>query len=155
MPKELNRAHRYPLQTNEEVDEHDENSPAPFQPCVNPDSRTETSLGDFSQSLVFQGCDHSLTPSVQDTTTSFILVNSSNDVVKPLELDDESDDGEEQTFETPQLGSSQSEEDMSLDPVLEVVHQAVETPNPGSSAFAEALFPEPAVRLFFQAPLRI
>ncbi|KAL1944319.1 hypothetical protein VTO73DRAFT_3504 [Trametes versicolor] len=128
---------------NEQVEEHDENSPAQFQPYVDPDSRTETSLGDVDQSLVFQGCDHSLTPSVQDTTTSFILVNTSNDGVKPLELDDESDDGEEQTFETPQLGSSQSEEDMSLDPVVDVVHQAVETPNPGSSAFVEGLFPEP------------
>lgn len=92
---------------------------------------------------------------MQDTTTSFILVNTSNDAVKPLEVDDESDDGEEQTFETPQLGSSQSEEDMSLDPVVDVVHQAAETPNPGSSAFVEALFPEPDVRPFSHARLRI
>lgn len=140
---------------NEQVEEHDENYPAQFQPYVDPDSRTETSLGDVDQSLVFQGCENSLTPSVQDTTISFILVNTSNDAVKPLELDDESDDGEEQTFETPQLGSSQSEEDMSLDPVVDVVHQAVEAPNPGSSAFVEALFPEPAVRLFFHVQLRI
>ncbi|OJT12524.1 hypothetical protein TRAPUB_10925 [Trametes pubescens] len=128
---------------NERVDEYDENSPARFKPYVDPDSRTETSLGDVDQSLVFRGCDHSLTPSVQDTTTSFILVNTSDNAVKPVEQDDESDDGEEQTFETPQLGSSQSE-DMSLASVVNAAHKAVETPSLGSSAFGEALFPEPA-----------